>query len=67
MALYTKGSHRFVTSAMAPVASGWSETCRAGFAPAGKLRLSTAHIYFITLARENGPAPYLTVLAVLPL
>ena len=28
----------------APTASGWSDSCRAGFAPAGTQRLSTAHI-----------------------
>ena len=27
----------------APTASGWSDSCRAGFAPAGTQRLSTAH------------------------
>ena len=28
----------------APTASGWSDSCRAGFAPAGIQRLSTAHL-----------------------
>ena len=27
----------------APITSGWSDSCRAGFAPAEKQRLSTAH------------------------
>ena len=27
----------------APIATGWSDTCRAGFAPAGRQHLSTAH------------------------
>jgi len=55
MALYTKGFHRFVTSTMAPVASGRSETCRVGFAPTGKLRLSTAHVNkFLTQCRFSG-------------
>ena len=27
----------------APTASGWNDSCRAGFAPAGTQRLSTAH------------------------
>ena len=27
----------------APIATGWSDTCRAGFAPARRRRLSTAH------------------------
>lgn len=41
--LYTGGFSRFVTSTTAPVATGRSESCRAGFAPAGKQRLCTAH------------------------
>lgn len=41
--LYTRGFSHFVTSATAPVATGRSESCRAGFAPAGKQRLCTAH------------------------
>ena len=28
----------------APTASGWSDSCRAGFAPTGIQRLSTAHL-----------------------
>jgi len=40
---YTRGFSRFVTSATAPVATGRSESCRAGFAPAEKHRLGTAH------------------------
>jgi hypothetical protein len=32
---FTEGFNRFVTSTIAPVASGWSG-CRAGLAPAGK-------------------------------
>jgi hypothetical protein len=41
--LYTGGFSRFVTSATAPIATGWSESCRAGFAPAKRPRLFTAH------------------------
>jgi hypothetical protein len=33
---YTEGFNRFVSSTIAPIASGWSVSCRAGFAPAGK-------------------------------
>ena len=29
----------------APIATGWSDSCRAGFAPAGERRLSTAHCF----------------------
>jgi hypothetical protein len=41
--LYTEGFNRFVTSSIAPIATGWSERCRVGFAPTGKQRLGTAH------------------------
>ena len=43
MTLYTEGFNRFVSSTIAPIATGWSETCRVGFAPTEKLRLGTAH------------------------
>ena len=43
MTLYTGGFSRFVTSTTAPIATGWNESCRAGFAPAGKPCLRTAH------------------------
>ncbi len=39
---FTGGFNRFVTSTVAPVASGWSD-CRVGFSPTGKRRLVTAH------------------------
>jgi len=41
--LYTGGFSRFVASTTAPIATGWSESCRAGFAPAEKQHLCTAH------------------------
>src|SRR5208283_1734586 len=44
MTLYTGGVRRFVTSTTAPIATGWNESCRAGFAPAGKPCLCTAHM-----------------------
>ena len=43
MTLYIEGFSRFVTSASASIATGWSEGCRAGFAPAEKPCLCTAH------------------------
>ncbi|MDR3566441.1 MAG: hypothetical protein P4L43_00275, partial [Syntrophobacteraceae bacterium] len=43
MILYVEGFRRFVTSAPAPTATGWSESCRAGFAPAERPCLCTAH------------------------
>jgi len=39
---FTEGFNRFVTSTVAPVASGWS-SCRVGLSPTGKRRLLTAH------------------------
>ena|GEM_PF-2960952 len=41
--LFTEGFSRFVTSAAAPIATGWSDSCRAGFPPARKPCLCTAH------------------------
>jgi len=41
--LYTEGFNRFVTSTMASITTGWSDLGRAGFAPAGKQCLGTAH------------------------
>ena len=43
MTLYTGGFSRFVTSTTAPIATGWNESCRAGFAPAERPCLRTAH------------------------
>ena len=34
--LYTRGFSHFVTSMTAPIASGWSESCRVGLAPTEK-------------------------------
>jgi len=41
--LYTRGFSNFVTSITAPIATGWSDSCRVGFAPTENLRLFTAH------------------------
>ena len=38
-----KGSDDFVASIAAPTATGWNDSCRAGFAPAEDARLGTAH------------------------
>ena len=43
MTLSIEGFNRFVTSTVAPIATGWSESCRAGFAPAERPCLCTAH------------------------
>jgi hypothetical protein len=34
--LYTRGFSHFVTSMTAPIASGWSESCRVGLSPTEK-------------------------------
>ncbi len=47
---YIRGFSHFVTSMTAPIASGWSDSCRVGFAPTEKRRLSTAH----PRSRQNG-------------
>jgi hypothetical protein len=41
--LYTEGFGDFVTSITAPIATGWSDSCRMGFAPIRDPRLFTAH------------------------
>ncbi len=42
-ARFTGGFNRFVTSTVAPVASGWSYLAGWEFHPLGKRRLTTAH------------------------
>jgi len=51
MTLYTGGFSRFIASTAAPIATDWSENRRAGFAPAGKPCLCTAHKF--TYANEE--------------
>ena len=41
--LYTEGFNRFVTTTIAPITSGWCDSCRTGFAPAGRHRLFAVH------------------------
>ncbi|HLN30257.1 MAG TPA: hypothetical protein VK395_21120 [Gemmataceae bacterium] len=41
--LCIRGFGSFVTSTTAPIATGWSNPCRAGIAPAEDRRLTTAH------------------------
>ena len=57
--LYTRGFSRFVTSTAAPVATGRSESCRTGFAPAERQRLGTAHekVWLIRLGLPGCPYP----------
>ena len=40
---YIEGFSHFVTSRTAPIATGWSKSCRVGLAPTEKRRLNTAH------------------------
>ena len=41
--IYAEGFSGFVASTAAPIATGWSDPCRVGFAPTEDVRLSTAH------------------------
>lgn len=41
--LYIEGFGSFVASTAAPIATGWSDSCRAGISPAENARLFTAH------------------------
>ena len=41
--LCTRGFVKFVASPDAPIATGWSDSCRAGLTPAGDVHLFTAH------------------------
>ena len=41
--LYTEGLNRFVTSSIAPIATGWSDRCRVGLTPTEDRRLVTAY------------------------
>jgi hypothetical protein len=58
MTLFTGGFSRIVTSAAAPIATGWSESCRAGFAPAEKPRLRTAHQKSYDTASPRKPVAF---------
>jgi len=58
MTLYTGGFSRFVTSTTAPIATGWNESCRAGFAPAGKPCLCTAHMIKDVIIHEEPADSY---------
>jgi hypothetical protein len=50
---FTEGFNRFVTSTIAPVASGWSG-CRVGLAPTGKRHLFTAHTHYRHAVQHHG-------------
>lgn len=55
---YTRGFNRFVTSTIAPVATDWNDSCRAGFAPAEEPRLCTAHCWrWLGPERGGNPSP----------
>jgi hypothetical protein len=41
--VYIEGFSRVVTSTTAPIATGWSDSCRVGFAPTERPCLCTAH------------------------
>ena len=46
--LSIEGFRRLVALPSAPIATGWSEPCREGFAPSQELCLSTAHDFITT-------------------
>src|ERR1700738_1194522 len=46
--LSIEGFRRLVALPPAPIATGWSDPCREGFAPSQELCLSTAHDFIIT-------------------
>jgi len=50
--LSTGGFSRVVAAPTAPIATGWSDSCRVGFAPTGPPNLCTAHC--IVWARRSG-------------
>ena len=41
--LYTRSFDRFVSSTAVPIATGWNDICRVGFAPTEVVHLCTAH------------------------
>ena len=59
--LYTGGFSGFVASTTAPIATGWSDPCRVGFAPTEDVRLSTAHrkLYVSVELSASFPGPQL--------
>jgi len=54
-ALCIRGFDEFVTSLAAPIATGWSESCRVGFAPTEDRRLSrrTRYSRLVTVTRRR--------------
>src|SRR5580658_6706681 len=46
MTLYTEGFSRLVASTAAPITTGWSDSCRVGFAPTERPCLCTARVNF---------------------
>ena len=49
---YAEGFSHFVTSMTAPVASGWSDSCRVGLVPTEERRLTMAHT--LSMAEQKG-------------
>jgi hypothetical protein len=60
--LSIEGFRRLVALPSAPIATGWSDPCREGFAPSQELCLSTAHD-FITTTSESSFSAHTTVRA----
>jgi hypothetical protein len=56
--LSIEGFGSFVTSATAPIATGWSNSCQVGLAPTEERRLCTAHgRIYIHRSRQGFPLP----------
>ena len=53
MTLCTGGFSRFVACTTAPIATGWNESCRAGFAPAERPCLCTAHKKYYVIGQRQ--------------
>jgi hypothetical protein len=54
--LYTEGFSCFVTSTTAPITTGWSDSCRVGFAPTRRPCLCTAHKVTVLVKQSPGRA-----------
>jgi len=50
--LYIRGFSRFVASTTALIATGWSESCRTGFAPVEKQRLSHGALFLSPTSQQ---------------
>ena len=63
--LSIEGFDGFVTSTAAPIATGWSDSCRVGVAPTENARLFTAHhgVYCSRPSTSGGLARWAGIIA----